>query len=1474
MNIILLLVTTLLLAGCGSSLTVFAPPNTAESALETPEIFAFNRLEGSAGDEVLVTGIKFNSGMTAVIGQTVVPLNFVTKSSATFKIPEGISSDLTNIKFFSASNEELKSSSLLIHDAVSRLPVIAIDRSFVCSSTDYIDPQGNPKTGTRNCAGEAKSCSQDGELGCQTNKDFAAVDAIAIKYLLSSIEDSVQIAGLKGTLPLCKNEGDSSCVIRSGLAALDALTAAAKIIAGQSIAGISGLAQVRSPDCSAESQLNCVTGARFKSADISSFTSADIKISETILNKTGLLQPSPADCNAEGQINCRSTVDFPAFDSSIAASKILVGQNLGAVSGSAAIPSAVCTADGQISCITSTNFPSIDRLALASNSSKIRSGLTLGSVSGTLVDCSSDGGHSCVVVGPSFAAANATGLSAKILSGQSLAGVTGSAPLRPRDCGSDGDLSCVTVTNYPAVVLAQITANQAKIRSSLSIAGINGTAEDCQADGDQSCVAIGPQFRAMALSGASAKILDGETLGGVTGSVIKKPIDCSIDGELACASVSSFPAALASGAASKIAMGQILAGITGSNSSIEPSACATDAEISCTANSSFRAMLKSTAAAKIALGDSLAGVLGTASVRPSECAADAQTSCVANSSFPAVLKTTLATNAAKFQSGYAIAGVNGTLPTCASDGSQGCVATASFPAALSTGAGAKVLTGSTLAGISGSASPKPLNCSSDNQTNCVTTASYPAIDKTILTASTGSFRSSLSLVTVSGTLGLCAADGATSCLTNANYPAAESNAAAAKILSGQSLAGISGAADIRPADCATDGDIACVASTGYRAALIAGADAKILSGQSVAGISGSAPIRPADCGTDGASNCVAVSNYPAIDKVSKLSNANLLKIRSGLSIAAVAGQMNDCSTDGQQGCYALASNPAAVVAGAQTKILSGQTLAGVNGNVPVRPLDCSADNQTACVSLSTFPAIELNTLTNNAAKIRSGTTFLGTSGILVNCSSDNQTNCVTVPAYPSISSANVVGSVKSGASILGLTGAYPSATYPLASDTAVVDLTNFGSQMVSDNSFEFFDSNGSRYAASGDADLKAINLRSAKVLENLSITGTMATIQMRAPGPLTEVFSSSPSNRITLNWQNIGATTYLLVRKPKGPVDWVPAPGSSYSTGAQGTSNILYIGTDTMYIDTTIDTTSSYHYAVYAFDGNYNYSEVARVSDMLNLCAAATVGGTWVAVPGDLAYASPDFCVMKYHAKNISNVATSQAANPPWSGITQENSVSRCQALGSKYNLISNRDYLVIGSNMIDVASNWSGGVVGKGTINRGHTDNSPMSTCPASSNDSLAWLQSNCTNLDSTGDTWLQKRTHSLSTGSVVWDFGGNMWTWTSLIPNWMIKPYKAADNGPVSSWRDLWEIDTNFGSLSRAELLPLHSTNIRWNSNWDRNQSIGAYQAGTHGMGGIVLRGSAWNEQSNGGIFTVNLLNDRSTAVGHIGFRCTYYP
>jgi hypothetical protein len=75
--------------------------------------------------------------------------------------------------------------------------------------------------------------------------------------------------------------------------------------------------------------------------------------------------------------------------------------------------------------------------------------------------------------------------------------------------------------------------------------------------------------------------------------------------------------------------------------------------------------------------------------------------------------------------------------------------------------------------------------------------------------------------------------------------------------------------------------------------------------------------------------------------------------------------------------------------------------------------------------------------------------------------------------------------------IAGVTGDYPSATYPLPNaDGGVADLENttYEAKIKSATQFEFFDSAGTRYLNSGDADIAEANIKDGEVI--FDVTGT------------------------------------------------------------------------------------------------------------------------------------------------------------------------------------------------------------------------------------------------------------------------------------------------------------------------------------------------------------------------------------------------
>jgi hypothetical protein len=518
-------------------------------------------------------------------------------------------------------------------------------------------------------------------------------------------------------------------------------------------------------------------------------------------------------------------------------------------------------------------------------------------------------------------------------------------------------------------------------------------------------------------------------------------------------------------------------------------------------------------------------------------------------------------------------------------------------------------------------------------------------------------------------------------------------------------------------NCLFEGQIDCLTTEDLKAASTQAASQKIAMGETVAGISGSAAKRPKACTGDGEEDCVVDgTGFGAAD----LTHVWPSSIRESTRIAGVQGSLPNCSSDGEIGCVISNTNYAAAsLSGASSKIIKGQSLAGITGSALPAPRNCSTDNDISCVATSDFPAVAKASITP--------------------------------------------GMIKAGVVIAGINGAYPSLAFPLASNTAISDLTTFQSQLTHDAGFEFFDSTGLRYSGHGDSNLLPTNIRSGTSIESLSLVGTMPRILPSPPLRLKARFFTGP-NRTILSWDSSsGAAGYMLVVREGAAVSFSPASNQIYTSGSQGNDTIIYIGSDLTFVHNAVASGSSFHYALFSYDSNRFYSPVPTRIVNVSLFCQGLEGGSWVAVPGDPSFGTNDFCVQKFEAKDVGGIPTSQAAQSPWASITQTASIAACRALGPHFDLISNEEWLTIAANIAQVPSNWSSGIIGTGTVNRGHSDNNPASACGASSDDALAWVHTDCSPKDSNGDVWRQKRTHTLSTGALIWDISGNVSEWTS---------------------------------------------------------------------------------------------------------------
>jgi prepilin-type N-terminal cleavage/methylation domain-containing protein len=253
----------------------------------------------------------------------------------------------------------------------------------------------------------------------------------------------------------------------------------------------------------------------------------------------------------------------------------------------------------------------------------------------------------------------------------------------------------------------------------------------------------------------------------------------------------------------------------------------------------------------------------------------------------------------------------------------------------------------------------------------------------------------------------------------------------------------------------------------------------------------------------------------------------------------------------------------------------------------------------------------------------------------------------------------------------------------------------------------------------------------------------------------------------------------------------------------------------------------------------------------------------YILVPGNQALGTSDFWVMKYEAKNVGGVATSQASSTPWtSSISQTVAISLSADACDGCHLISEAEWMTLAGNVLSVPSNWSGGVVGTGYIFSGHNDNSPANSLVASEDDGDGYS-------DTGNVSGNQRRTLTLTNGEVVWDLAGNAWEWTSHSQT-MSNVGLSGDSG--FNWRE-WTNGSlsqgNLPSISRPSALASSSglsAVTSWNSSHGVGQLYANYaDAAVRGF----FRGGGWSTGSGAGVLMIHLNLSPSEVGVTRGFR-----
>ena len=294
----------------------------------------------------------------------------------------------------------------------------------------------------------------------------------------------------------------------------------------------------------------------------------------------------------------------------------------------------------------------------------------------------------------------------------------------------------------------------------------------------------------------------------------------------------------------------------------------------------------------------------------------------------------------------------------------------------------------------------------------------------------------------------------------------------------------------------------------------------------------------------------------------------------------------------------------------------------------------------------------------------------------------------------------------------------------------------------------------------------------------------------------------------------------------------------------------------------TNNASSPQTFCLTALNNGISYRTTSDGTPIAGTCSGVMANGTtcpvgFIVVPGSSTYGTSDFCTMKYNAKNVAGVATSQPNGNPWVSISQTTSISTSAAACTGCHLITEPEFMTIAQNVLSVASNWSGGTVGSGYIYSGHNDNAPANALAADSNDSNGY--SGETN---TGGN--QRRTLTLTNGEVIWDLAGNVWEWTSGTST-TGQPGITGEAG--YAWKE-WSNVTALGTLS-PNVSPA-GTNLTGASSWNSSKGVGQLYsyAGESAVRGF-FRGGGWDNGGNAGVLALFLNSAPSNTGAYVGFR-----
>ena len=1077
---------------------------------QCPKITKVFPLAAKPGETLSLSGENFSKGMTVVTSSGEHPVTVISATEASISTPEGGPGEV----MMAAKLNEYRDDETSFFRLALDYPLITDEPIEVCGGKKFYNAKGELKEGTKNCSPD--------------------ISGLKPEFII----EGVKIAGIEGKLPLCNDEGQKRCVADGAFRSASITDLASKVILGKKVAGVEGTAPPAPPACNLDGAGDCVVdGTNYKAAlttdlaskVVSGHSVAGISGNVTLPNSANVATginygvggtqltgsagiEAHSNCASDGATGCVATATYTAALTVGLADKVLSGQTVAGVGGNVTLPAAGFVLD-------SVSF-----------------GVNGSSLAGSIADCSSNGEDNCYLdSGASFDAADLSNLSAgNIKSGVTIAGQAGDYPSLTNPLASNTgatDLTSLGSGTTPGSY--EFFDSAGSVYSTTVAAGGTITPTTSQQDFSGASTVYNGFSVAGDADLVASNIKSSVDIFGVTGSVTEAPAACSTDGDTACVANATYTAALTTGLADKVLSGQTVAGV-GGNITLPADG---DVELGVTfgvggngSTGTFGVPAEANVATGINFGASGTEFTGSASVEAhTNCTGDGDTGCVATATYAAALTTSLAD---KVLSGQTVAGVGGnvTLPVVGD-----------VESGVSYGVGGSGSTGTFAVPAIGDVQDSVTYGASGTEfTGTFTEPGIVNVESGVTYGGGGN--------EFTGTFGVPAE---ANVATGVNFGAAGTE--------------FTGSASVEAhTNCTGDGDTGCVATATYTAALTSGLSDKVLSGQTVAGIGGNVTlpgVGDVESGvTYGSSGTEFTGNFgvPAVADVQNtvtfgaggteftgtFTEPGIGNVESGVAYggggneftgtfgvpaeANVATGTNfgasgteftgsasieahtNCTGDGDTGCVATATYTAALTTSLADKVLSGQTVAGVGGNVTLPGVGDVESGVTFGVggsgSTGTFSVPGIADVQSSVTFGAAGTEFTGTftepgignveAGVTYGGGGSEFTGTFGVPAIAEVETGVTYGSGDNeftGTAILEshsnctaanqdsciATTTYKTMDLSNKDGGGALDLnsTDFLTRMKSASLFEYWDDTGTRYTANGDGDIVSTKIK-------------------------------------------------------------------------------------------------------------------------------------------------------------------------------------------------------------------------------------------------------------------------------------------------------------------------------------------------------------------------------------------------------------